>query len=77
VGFQKPDLREAARAISASLREIASPYNDGWTSAACKKELYQLKCWLEDEYAKLPEFFEEKQWEQERIIQTLKQPEKR
>ncbi len=74
MGFQKPDLNEAARAISVSLREIASPYNDGWTSAACKKELYQLKCWLEDEYANLPEFFEEKFWEQDRLIQRLKQP---
>jgi hypothetical protein len=74
MGFQKPDLDEAARAISASLREISSPYNDGWTSAACKRELYMLKSWLEDEYQQLPTFFEEKQWEQERLIQKLKQP---
>jgi hypothetical protein len=33
-----------------------------------------LKSWLEDEYTKLPTFFEEKQWEQERLIQKLKQP---
>ena len=73
MGFQKPDLNGAARAISASLREIASPYNDGWTSAACKKKLFMLKCWLDEEYQRLPTFFEEKQWEQERLIQKLKQ----
>lgn len=72
MGFQKPDLYQAANAIRASLIEISSPYNDGWTSAACKKELFQLKCWLDDEYAKLPKFFEETQWEQERIVQILK-----
>ena len=61
MGFQKPDLTEAARAISASLGEIKSPYNDGWTSRSCKHELYLLKCWLDDEYKKLPTFSEEDQ----------------
>ena len=72
MGFRKPDLDEAARAISASLREISSPYNDGWTSSACKRELYLLKSWLDDEYKKLPRFFEEDQWEKERLIKILK-----
>lgn len=72
MGFRKPDLDEAARAISVSLREIRSPYNDGWTSVACKHELYLLKCWLDDEYKKLPTFFEEDQWEKERLINILK-----
>ena len=72
MGFQKPDLSTAAAAIGASLVEIRSPYNDGWTSASCKKELYQLKCWLEDEYARLPTFFEEKDWERERLIKILR-----
>jgi hypothetical protein len=76
MGFRKPDLNEAARAIQTALVEIRSPYNDGWVSSACKKELYQLKCWLEDEYQRLPTFFEEKQWEQERIMNRLKQPER-
>jgi len=73
MGFQKPDLNEAARAISSSLVEIRSPYNDGWTASACKKELYLLKCWLDDEYKRLPTFFEEDQWEKERLIKVLKQ----
>ena len=72
MGFQKPDRNAARVAIGASLIEIRSPYNDGWTSAACKKELYQFECWLDDEYKRLPTFSEENQWEQERLIDTLK-----
>jgi hypothetical protein len=72
MGFQKPNLQDAVSAICNSLIEIESPYNDGWTSSACKKELYQLKCWLDDEYAKLPKFFEEPEWEQEHLITILK-----
>ena len=73
MGFRKPDLDQAASAIRSSLTEIHSPYNDGWTSAACKKELYLLKCWLDEEYQRLPTFFEEDQWEKERLIKVLKQ----
>jgi hypothetical protein len=72
MGFRKPDLDDAVAAIRKNLVEIHSPYNDGWTSAACKKELFQLKCWLDDEYNKLPRFFEETEWEQERLINVLK-----
>ena len=72
MGFRKPDLNTAYLAIRGSLVEISSPYNDGWTSSSCKQELYQLKCWLEDEYAKLPTFTGEDKWEQERVIQILK-----
>jgi hypothetical protein len=73
MGFRKPDLAEAYSAIRQSLVEINSPYNDGFTSSGCKQELYQLKCWLEDQYDRLPKFEEEeKQWEQDRIVQILK-----
>lgn len=72
VGFQKPNLSDAFAAIRTCLIEIHSGYNDGWTSAACKEELFQLKCWLDDEYAKLPRFTEEPGWEQERLITILK-----
>lgn len=68
----QPTIQDAVSAIRQHLIEIQSPYNDGWAQAACKKELYQLKCWLDDEYARLPRFFEEPQWEQERIISVLK-----
>jgi len=72
VGFQKPDLSVARMAIGTSLVEIRSPYNDGWTSQACKRELYLLKSWLDDEYKKLPTFLGESRWEQERLLEILK-----
>jgi hypothetical protein len=72
MGFQKPNLKEASSSIRKSLTEIASPYNDGFVQMSCKQELYQLKCWLEDEYKKLPTFSGEEVWEQERLIKLLK-----
>jgi hypothetical protein len=72
MGFKKPDLNEASQAIRRSLSEIHSPYNDGYVQSSCKHELYMLKCWLEDEYNKLPTFAGEETWEQERVIQILK-----
>jgi len=59
-------------AIRKSLSEIGSSRNDGFTSSYCKQELYQLKCWLNDEYKKLPTFLGEEVWEQERLVQLLK-----
>jgi hypothetical protein len=72
MGFRKPNLDKAAQFIRQCLVEIGSPYNDGWTSSSCKQELYQLKCWLDDEYRKLPTFTGEEKWEQERVIDLLK-----
>jgi hypothetical protein len=54
-----------------SLGEIHSPYNDGWIQSSSKQDLYMLKCWLEDEYRRLPTFAGEEKWEQERLIQVL------
>lgn len=71
MGFQKPDLSDARHAIQRCLGEIHSPYNDGWTSQSCKRDLYLLKCWLEDQYNRLPRFSEEAHWEQQRIIEIL------
>jgi hypothetical protein len=72
MGFRKPSLEDAYSAIRTSLMEINSPYNDGFTGMACKQELYQLKCWLDDAYESLPNFDGEDKWEQDRIVQILK-----
>jgi hypothetical protein len=71
MGFQQPDYEVIQDALRKIMAEIHSPYNDGWTSSSCKKELYLLKCWLEDKYKKLPTFAGEEQWEQERILEIL------
>jgi len=72
VGFQKPDLPGARMAIGRCLGEIRSPYNDGWTSEACKHDLYLLKCWLDEEYDRLPKFPGEEEWEKQRLIDLLR-----
>ena len=72
MGFLKPDISTAYSAIRKSLVEIRSPYNDGFTASCCKKDLYVLKSWLEDEYKRLPNFAGEEAWEQERVVEILK-----
>jgi hypothetical protein len=72
MGFRKPDYDVIKDALRKIMGEIHSPWNDGWVSGSCKQELYMLKCWLEDEYKKLPTFAGEEQWEQERILELLK-----
>ena len=73
MGFRQPDINSAYSVVRKSLGEIHSPYNDGFVQMNCKQELYMLKCWLEDEYAKLPTFAGEEKWEQNRLIQLLKE----
>lgn len=75
MGFSKPDLNLARSAIGSCLVEIKSPYNDGWTASSCKHDLYLLKCWLDEQYANLPKFTGEEQWEQQRVFERLKQVE--
>ena len=72
MGFRAPNIDSAQQIISRSLGEIRSPYNDGWTSSYCKRDLYLLKCWLDDEYKKLPTFSGEEKWEQDRLVELLK-----
>ena len=72
MGFQQPNLAAARLEIGKCISEIHSPYNDGWTSSSCKKQLYLLKCWLEDQYNNLSTFVGEEEWEQERIVEILK-----
>jgi hypothetical protein len=73
MGFQKPDLTPAGWAIQEYLTQIQCPFNDGYIQSSCKQDLYMLKCWLDDEYRKLPIFVGEEKWNQERLIQILKQ----
>jgi hypothetical protein len=73
MGFNKPNHADVRDTISQVLAEIHSPYNDGFIQSSCKRDLYMLKCWLEDEYSKLPTFAGEEKWEQDRLIKILKQ----
>jgi hypothetical protein len=67
------DSIEAAREIRRLASLAMNPYTDGFTQCTCKRRLYLLKCLIEDLYKDLPEFpGQEKEWEQERLIQLLK-----
>jgi hypothetical protein len=78
MGFKKSwDVADVSRQIHSLARECASPYNDGFTSFECKKDLYQLKQIIDDSLSESPDFGElEQQWLQEqekkRIIKHLK-----
>jgi hypothetical protein len=72
MGFRQPDYGVIKDALRKIMGEIHSPYNDGFTGSYCKQELYKLKCWLEDEYQRLPTFVGEEAWEQERLVEILK-----
>lgn len=74
MGFHKNwDVANIMQQLRVVMSECASPYNDGFTACCCKKDLYQIKCFIEDNWDDLPEFPEqEREWEQQRIIQLLK-----
>lgn len=72
MGFRQPDLSDAYSAIRRSISEIQSPYNDGWTSEACKHDLYLLKSWLDEEYSRLTRFPGENEWEKKRLMDLLR-----
>ena len=71
MGFRKPELTDAYSAIRRCMTEIRSPYNDGFTSGACKQDLYHLKSWLDEQYRALPQFADEESWEKQRMWQKL------
>lgn len=58
--------------IMAMCRQISSPYNDGWTAAEVKHDLYQFRYWLDEVYAKLPTFKGEDRWEGQRVMDVLR-----
>jgi len=75
MGFATPNIQQAEQEIRRCIVEITSPYNDGWTQMSCKRQLYQLKCMLDDVYPTLPTFVGEEEWEQQRVIDLLKRRE--
>lgn len=67
------DAIEAAKEIRRLAALAGNSYTDGFTQCTCKHRLYLLKCLIEDLYNDLPEFpQQEKEWEQQRLIQLLK-----
>jgi len=64
---------EVVRAIKELARNASSPYSDGFTQCTYKHDLYVLKCFIEDEYKRCPEFpQQEAEWERDRLMEILK-----
>lgn len=72
MGYLRIGLDVVEQAIRQKMAEVRDLRNDGWTASGCKHDLYKLKCWLDEEYAKLPTFVGEEKWEQERVFELLK-----
>jgi len=57
MGYKKNwDVRDVQIAISKCSAELKSPYNDGFTQWACKKDLYELYFYLQDIIDNSPKF---------------------
>jgi hypothetical protein len=51
----------------------SDPHSDGFTACTYKHDLYILKCFIEDEYKRCPEFpQQEAEWGQVRLMEILK-----
>lgn len=76
MGFRKTwDVSDIVRQLRDIMTECSHAGTDGFTACHCKRDLYQVKCFIEDNWDQLPEFPEqERQWEQERIIELLRRP---
>ena len=46
--------------------------NDGFTTLNYKKQMYMLKCWMEDLYAMMPPLVGEEEFKKERVYNLLK-----
>ena len=73
MGFRQPPGADSIISMLRTLvTEAHNPFNDGWTASSCKHELYRVKCYLNDQYSRLPRFAGEDEWEKERVAELLK-----
>lgn len=76
------DTRSPNEQLVDHIRELQmqcnSAHNDGFTALSYKKQIYEMKCWIEDIYNSLKVINEEeeKKWEKERVFNKLKGTEK-
>lgn len=77
MGFKKNwDVADIMSQIQTMSRECSSYYNDGITSFEIKKDLWQIKFFIDETIKKVPKFSGEEEWledqEKKRIIKHLK-----
>lgn len=66
------DVSDIVRQIRSIHRQINNPGNDGFTASGCKKDLFQIKCIIDDLYNDTPTFVNENEWHQQRLVEILK-----
>ena len=73
------DIFELER-IRISLRQLAhsakDPYDSGFVTVEYKRQLVEMKWFIEDLLEDIGYFAGEEQWNQERLVQLLKRKEK-
>jgi hypothetical protein len=72
------DVNEMISQLHSMVREIKSPYNDGFTSWGVKQDLYLIKFLVDDAIKESPNFGDLeidflKEQEKKRIIKILKE----
>ena len=71
------EVKYVPHEVVSAIRKLASlandPRSDGFTACTYKHDLYILKCFIEDEYKRCPDFpQQEAEWEQIRLMEILK-----
>jgi hypothetical protein len=70
------DMTDIMSQISSLTRECQSIYNDGFTAFELKKDLHEIKFFIDQAVANSPTFHGEEEWlteqEKKRIIKILK-----
>lgn len=69
---QVTDIAEVYNLLRKHMTQIAD--GSDVASSHCKYDVYQLKCWLDEQYRSLPRVAGEETWEQKRLINRLRQP---
>ena len=67
------DVSDISQQLRSIHSQVVNPCNDGFTASFCKKDLFTLKCLIEDLYADTPAFVTEHEWYEERTLGLLKQ----
>jgi len=66
--------------IRIQLRQLAwdakAPYETGFVTSQYKRQLVEMKWYIEDLLENIGHFVGEEKWEQERVVQLLKRKEK-
>lgn len=74
MGYRRSwDVGEILSSIGRISRECGSSYNDGFTAFEAKKDLLEIKFFLEDCLERCPRFIGEEEIYQQRLVKKLKE----